>query len=184
MFLLTGNWGSGTHSVGIKFINDLYAGTTTTDRNLYVNSLAYDGTTYTRTTASLLSDSTIGLSVAGTTAVGTPPADTLTLNLSEDAYLGDANFQVLLDGKLVSTPTSVTALHGTGGSQAFTFSGNFGAGSHTVGVEFTNDAYGGSALRDRNLYVNSLSLNGLALAGTSAALYNNGTTNLTIMTTN
>ena len=73
-------------------------------------------------------------------------------------------------------------MHSSGGSQAFAFSGNFGAGSHTVGVKFTNDAYGGTSSTDRNLYVNSVVVNGSTVAGASAALYSNGTSNFAITT--
>ena len=113
-------------------------------------------------------------SAGGTTppaAVGTG-ADTLVLNLSEDAYQGDAQFQLSVDGKAVGPAQGVTALHGKGQSEAFTFKGDW-SGAHRFGVAFTNDAWGGSAGLDRNLYVDSATLNGTAVQG-AAALYSNG----------
>ena len=98
----------------------------------------------------------------GTTAPAPAPApttpgtvgsgnDTLVLNLSEDAYKGDAQFTVSVDGAQLGGTQTVTASHGAGQSQAFTFKGNFGSGKHTVAVSFLNDAWGGTAATDRNL---------------------------------
>ncbi len=183
VFVLTGNWGSTCHQVGISFINDAYnGGCGGGDRNLYVNSISYDGSTYANTSASLYSNGTDIFSVGGSTSTVACPADVLTLNLSEDSYQGDAQFILFIDGKQVSTAQSVTTQNSSGGSQAFSFSGNFGAGCHTVGVQFTNDAYGGSCSTDRNLYVNSVVVNGSTVAGASAALYSNGTSNFAITT--
>jgi|GEM_PF-3038578 len=182
VFVLNGNWGSGVQQVALSFINDAYGGSCNTDRNLYVNSIAYDGTTYANTAASLYSNGTSTLAVGGSTATTASPADVLTLNLSEDAYQGDAQFILYIDGKQISTAQSVTTLHSSGGSQAFAFSGNFGAGSHTVGIQFTNDCYGGSSSTDRNLYVNSIALNGSTVSGSSATLASNGTAVFSIST--
>ena len=181
-FLLTGNWGSGAHQVGISFLNDAYGGTSSTDRNLYINSIGFDGTTYAGTTGSLCSNGTSTFTVGGSTATCATPADVLTVALSEDAYQGDAQFILFLDGKQVTTAQSVSALHGNGQTQSITYTGNFGAGSHTVGVQFTNDAYGGTSSTDRNLYVNSVVLNGSTVSGASANLYSNGTANFAITT--
>ena len=109
----------------------------------------------------------------------TPPApvgtgaDTLVLTLSEDAYQGDARFQLTVDGKAVGPAQSVTALHGKGQGEAFTFKGDW-SGAHRFGVTFTNDAWGGSAATDRNLYVDKVVLDGTQVEG-AAALYKNGT---------
>ena len=50
--------------------------------------------------------------------------DTLTIGLSEDAYQGDAQFTVTMDGVPLGAAQTVTASHGAGGKQAFTFTGN------------------------------------------------------------
>jgi hypothetical protein len=182
VFVLTGNWGSGAQQVSISFINDSYGGTSSTDRNLYVNSIAYDGKTYAGTTTSLLSSGTDNFTVGGSTATTTAPADTLTLFLSEDAYQGDAQFELFIDGKQVTTAQSVTTLYSSGQSEAFTFSGNFGTGNHTVGIEFLNDASGRSSGSDRNLYVNSISLNGATVSGSTTSMLSDGTTKFSIVT--
>ena len=182
-FLLTGDWGSSVNNVQVSFINDADGLLPGTDRNLYVNSIAYDGTTYAGTSASLLGDGTDTFAVGGSTPTAAGPADNLTLNLSEDALNGDAQFVLYIDGKAVSTPQSVTALHDQNATQAFSFSGNLGAGTHTVGVGFVNDAYGGSPSEDRNLYVNGITLNGASVFSGVKAQDSDGISNFTINTT-
>jgi endoglucanase len=196
---LTGNFGVGPHSVAIKFINDAYGGTAATDRNLYVNSITYDGTTA-ALKAALYSDgstSAIKVSDVATITAGnvvSPPApvvvtipngtgpDTLALTMAEDAYQGDAQFTVTIDGKAVGGIMTATASNRAGASQIFTLDGSFGAGLHDVGVTFINDAYGGSATADRNLYVKAVSYDGAIQAGEAAALYSNGTSDFIVGT--
>ena len=86
--------------------------------------------------------------------------DTLVVNVSEDAYLGDALFTVSVDKKKIGGNLTATALHAKGASQDFTLTGAWGPGPHVVTVRFLVDAYGGSAGKDRNLYVNSVTLDG------------------------
>lgn len=88
--------------------------------------------------------------------------DSLVIGLAEDAWQGDAQFTISIDGRHVAGPQTTIASHQTGQSQAFTVLGSWGAGPHTVGVSFTNDAWGGSASTDRNLYINSVSYDGVA----------------------
>ena len=117
----------------------------------------------------------------GSPAASTQPAaasDTLVLHLSEDAYKGDARFTVSIDGKTLDTAEAVTALHASGASRDFTFTGSLGAGPHDVGVSFLNDAWGGTAATDRNLYVDSASFDGRSYAG--ATLLSNGTAHFTV----
>ena len=98
--------------------------------------------------------------------------------MSEDYWNGDAKFQVSIDGKQLNTVDTVTALHKDGAVQDFSFTGNWGAGSHDIAVTFLNDAYGGSPSTDRNLHVESLSLDGKSVG--AAELYSNGTTDFAI----
>ena len=180
---LTGNWGVGTHAVQLQFINDANGGTAATNRNLYVNSIALNGVTQSGTTATMDSNATSSFNVGGTTAATAGPADTLTLHLSEDAYNGNAQFVLAIDGKQIATPQSVTASHSAGAWQTITFAGSFGAGSHTVGITFTNDAYGGSSSTDRNLYTNGIDVNGQHYGTGTTAMMSNGTTTFNIATT-
>ena len=43
----TGAWGPGPHTVAVKYLNDAYGGSSSTDRNLYLTSAQYDGAAYT-----------------------------------------------------------------------------------------------------------------------------------------
>jgi len=176
-FSFAGSFGAGPHQVGVSFINDAYGGTSTTDRNLYVDSISLNGAANPGATATMDSSGTQNFSVAGpaSAAAATTGSDTLVLHLSEDAWLGDAQFTASVDGVSLGAAQAVTALHGQGGDQAFSFSGSFGAGPHQVAVSFINDAYGGTSTTDRNLYVDSISLNGAASPNTSAALLSSGT---------
>jgi hypothetical protein len=63
-----------------------------------------------------------------------------------------------------------------------TFSGNFGAGSHTIGVTFINDASGGTAGTDRNLYVNGIDVNGQHYGTGTTALMTNSTASFSVIT--
>ena len=76
--------------------------------------------------------------------------DTLVINVSEDAWQGDAQFAVTIDGTQVGGTFTATASHAAKQSQAITLSTSLGAGPHEVALNYINDAYGGSASADRN----------------------------------
>lgn len=105
--------------------------------------------------------------------------DTLVVTLSEDAYEGDAEATISLNGTLLTaTPIIVTAARAAGRTQTFTFQGDFGPQPQDLAISFLNDAYGGSPSLDRNLYVNGITLDGQQLVsgdGGSVALYATGT---------
>ena len=161
---------AGAHQVSISFLNDLW-NPGVGDRNLYVDGITVNGTAEPGATAALFSaghsDFTVtaaGVAAPTPTPVPTPvpiTADTLVLRLSEDAYQGDAQFTATLDGKSLGSAQSVTAMHGAGTSQAFTFAGSFGPGMHDLAVTFTNDKWD-PGVGDRNLYVIGATLNGTA----------------------
>lgn len=112
------------------------------------------------------------------TAVASPAAvvtgsgpDTITLVMSEDAYQGDAEFTVSINGQQFGGVFTTTAQNSLGQQQEFIFNGTFNAGTNTVGVSFLNDAYGGSPSEDRNLYVLGASQNGVASASTDLVFF-------------
>lgn len=105
-------------------------------------------------------------------------ADTLVVNVSEDAYKGDTSFTISVDGSQVGGARKVTAAHASGASQDVTVSGSWGAGAHVVSVSFNNDLYAGRPTTDRNLYVNTLTYDGSATV-VDAALMSNGTRKFT-----
>jgi hypothetical protein len=182
VFNLTGSWGSGPHSVQIQFINDAYGGSTSTDRNLYVDSIAYDGVTYAGTSLKIGKNGTVAFPIGGTVPVADPPPDTLTLHLSESAWMQDAQFTLGIDGRQVSMPQSVTASHAAGVWQDFVFAGTFGAGSHSVAISFVNDAFGGTASTDRNLFINGIDINGQHYGTGVTELATNSTATFVITT--
>lgn len=183
VFVLTGHWGSGNHDVQLNFLNHATGGTAATERNLYVNSLAYDGVTDSNTTAAMLANGARDFSVGGSVPARTAPADVVTLHLSEDAWNGNARFRLNIDGKQIATTQQVVALHSSGAWQDLTFAGDFGAGPHTVGVQFTNDAYGGTPTTDRNLYVNGIDVNGQHYGSGVTTLFSNGSATFKVATT-
>ena len=175
MQTITGNWGEGPHTIGIQFLNDAYGGSPSLDRNLYINSVNYDGSQVSSVLTEQGGD--------GTSTFAVPNTDTLTLHLAEDAYNGDAQFTLSVDGQVIDQPTAVTASHAADGSEAFSFTNMLTAGTHDIGITFLNDAYGGSYGLDRNLYVVGADLNGSALSPSSwvAPLYTNGTAHFSLV---
>lgn len=108
------------------------------------------------------------------TSTGTTPANSFVLKVSEDAWQGDAQFTVAVDGQQVGGIYTATAAHGSGQSQAVSV-GTLSAGTHAVSVSFINDAYGGSAATDRNLYLDGATINGTTIAGSTTTFLSNGT---------
>ena len=168
---LSGNWGGGPHTVAISFINDAWGGSAATDRNLYVNSVSYDGRAAAGAPATLMSTGTASFAVPGT-----PVSTALILHLAEDAWNGNAQYSVAIDGTTVVTSGTVSALNGSGQSQAAALQATLAAGTHDLAISFLNDAYGGTSATDRNLYVKGVDVNGAAVGGASASLLGNGTT--------
>ncbi len=191
-FTFKGTFGPGAHDLAVSFLNDAYGGTPAADRNLYVNGVSYDGISSRPGSAAL--------DTAGTTRFTIPPAgdpeatpttinggtfgsgpDTLVLTLAEDAFKGDAQANIAIDGKTLNVqPITVTALKNAGQSETFTFKGSFGSGAHDLAVSFLNDAYGGTPVTDRNLYVNGATFNGISTRPATAALDTAGTAHFTI----
>jgi lysophospholipase L1-like esterase len=97
-------------------------------------------------------------------------SDSIVLDISEDAYLGDAQFTVSVDGSQIGGIETATAIHGQGQEQVFTVDGTFASGQNTVTIDFLNDAYAGTPTTDRNLYVDSISSGGMTQAIDAALL--------------
>ena len=126
-----------------------------------------------------------GTSAPVATTVGTGP-DKLVLKLSEDAYKGDAQYTVSVDGQQVGGTLTAHAAHVAGSTaldDTLTVQGNFGAGPHTVSLNFLNDAYDGPG-NDRNLYVDAASYNGAAVANSGLTFLNPGPQQFAVPGTN
>jgi len=167
---VAGSFATGSHSVSVSFLNDAWGGTAATDRNLHVDKATLDGTTVAGSKMDLLQSGSSGFTFGSPAASG---SDMLVLQVSEDAWQGDAQFAVTVDGVQQGAFTA-TASHAAGAVQAISLTGGWGAGAHNVGVAFLNDAWGGTAATDRNLYVNGINYDGSAVGGASATLLSNG----------
>ena len=165
---IDGNWGPGPHTVTATFLNNAWSNGV--DRLLYVQQIGIDGTVQATPNQVLLATGS-----STTVTVPAPAEDTLTLDVSEDAYGGDAQCYVTIDGQPFGGITTVTASHAAGAEQAITINAaGLSSGAHTIGLAFINDAYGGSPAFDRNLYLDGAQLNGVD-QNVAAALYQNGT---------
>ena len=174
-------------ATSLVFTSTVAPGASSAD--LTVTGLSLNGASITGQSGLALSTAGVaspaGTGIAVATAIPTVTlgsgSKTLALAVSEDAYLGDAQFTIAVDGKQVGGVETAVALHGAGLSQVFDVMGKFAAGSHTVAVDFLNDAYAGTAATDRNLYVTSASLNGVAIAGGSLTEYSAGAQSFTFV---
>jgi hypothetical protein len=167
---ISGNWGANAHSISATFINDAYGGNSAADRNLYLHSVNYDGHDSPNSSATYLGNETKTFNLASPIS-----SDTLILTVAEDAWQGDAQFKVSVDGVDVGQTFTATASHAAGATQQITIAGNWGANAHTVSASFVNDAYGGSSATDRNLYVAGVNYNGHNVPNSSATFLSNET---------
>jgi hypothetical protein len=175
---------AGTHQIGISFINDAWGGTPDTDRNLYVTGATLEDQPIAGSATTLFSNGTATFDVTVGTPGGPPSSvtSTLTLNISEDAWLGNAQFTVTVDGQQMGDVHTATASRAAGQSQAFTFANIAEMFSpHDIAVSFLNDAYGGTPETDRNLHVDSVLFDGQSVPGGSATLFSNDTGHFTAL---
>ncbi len=96
------------------------------------------------------------------------------MRISQDAWEGDAQYIVKVDGVQAGGVFTARALHRAGETDAVTLNGGWGAGAHTVTVDFLNDAYSGTAETDRNLYVDGIAFNGVDHSGLARVQYSGG----------
>ena len=172
-FVVEGTFGPSAHAVGIDFLNGAVSAGATGQVQLSVDSMSYDGIALIGGAGTFTS--------AGIYAFQTPQQqpDTVTLNLTEDSYMGDAQAVITVDGQVVDTPT-VTASNAAGKPQVMTYTGHWGgpAVSHVIQVAYTNDAYLCSG-QDRNLYVQSITLDGANVTSQQKAMMRQGTATFT-----
>ncbi len=155
-FAVQGTFGPGAHKVALRFLNGAKAGASTVPVTLYVDALRYNGIAVPNAAAAF--------TTLGPYTIQTPvqQSDQLVLNLTEDAWQGDASAQISLDGQMLGQ-VAVTAANG-GSPQVVSYSGNWGGPNvaHVVQVNYLNDAYGGPG-QDRNLHVQSITLDGASV---------------------
>jgi hypothetical protein len=107
------------------------------------------------------------------TTVGAGP-DALVLRLQEDAYGGNAQYAVSVDGVQIGDVLTATATRASGQFDTLTVLGDFGPGLHQAAVSFLNDAWGGTPDTDRNLFLGSASYNGTPVASATQGLFQAG----------
>lgn len=150
-----GAFGQGAHTVMVTNRSDTPQSQGET--GLFVEQVGIDGV--------IQSADSQGLYGAGSStmiSLAAPHLDTLTLQVSEDAWNGDAKCYVTIDGRIVGGTTTVTASHAAHAEQSITISmAGLSTGNHLIGLSFINDAWGGTANTDRNLYLDSVQLNGV-----------------------
>ena len=159
--------GDGAHVLKVQFTNDLWGGDATTDRNLFVDSVAVDGLDLNQS-AALLSNGKAEFYL-GVAAV----PDVLRIGVSVDAWQGNPRFLVFVDGQQNGGEHLSAASHAENEVDYLDIVGDFGEGPHALTVRFLNDGWGGTADTDRNLYVDSVAFNGTD-TGQSAPLYITG----------
>src|SRR5690242_1173483 len=95
-----------------------------------------------------------------------------TIHVSGDMYGGDPLIQVFVDGHQVGGNYDITAHHSQNQWQDIQL-GNFDATvAHQVQVKFVNDGWDGTAStdgHDRNVYIGSLTMNGVTAQGQTYA---------------
>ena len=101
-------------------------------------------------------------------------ADTLQIAVSEDAYQGDAQLTVGVDGQQVGGVLTATTPHASGNVDVVNVLGDWAEGPHTVTVNFLNDAWGGTDATDRNLYLNGATYDNAGVPGIAQKLSNSG----------
>ena len=112
--------------------------------------------------------------VAGTTTtIGAGP-DTLVLRIAQEAYQGNAQYTVALDGAQVGGVLTASALRGSGQSDTINVLGNLAPGAHEVRLTFLNDLYNGTPATDRNLFLTGAAYNGAEITGAVRQLYSAG----------
>ncbi len=181
LITVKGDFASGANKLTVNFLNDAYGGSASTDRNLYVEGASLNGTAIPGASKSLLGSGPVDIAFTKPSAAAQPVtqtigsgADSLVLKIAQDAWKGSAQYTISVDGKQIGGTLTASALRSGDQDDLITVKGNFATGAHKVTVNFLNDAYGGSAAADRNLYVEGASLNGTAIPGASKSLLGSG----------
>ena len=185
-----GDWGAGSHKVTVNFLNDAWGGSNSLDRNLHVDGITFNGTALAKGTADLGKNGPVdfGFSKAAPfpstpSQPSTPPTtglvktigaggDAIVMKVSQDAYNGNAQYIVSVDGKQIGATQTASASHAAKASDIITVKGDWGASDHTLTVKFINDASGSGG--DRNLYIDDLTYKGATFSKDTATFRING----------
>jgi hypothetical protein len=167
-FTVAGNYAPGAHAVAVKFTNSLGAGANA--RALYIDGMAFNGQNDGQADTLVAN----GISLQSTGPVVTPTQ--VTINLSEDAYQGNAMAFITIDGKVQGGVQTITASHAAGQGNAMSFLVDLAPGAHTIGATILN-GIAGTAGTSRDLYVNSVDVGTTHYANAAAAIGAAGSSN-------
>lgn len=172
---LRGNWGR-DNTLEVRFLNDAWGGTPDKDRNLIVSGMTLNGEELVGMAATRGSTGTLFFGIAKPVApqalsFGSGP-DTLVLKLAQDFWRGPAQFTVSVDGQQVGGVLTAAALRTHEQADTITIRGAWGD-QVKLTVNFLNDGSMGQRTADRNLHLESVTLNGVDL-GVSANLATTG----------
>ncbi|MDB5243779.1 MAG: hypothetical protein JWP57_4405 [Spirosoma sp.] len=162
-FVVNGDFGYGAHKLSATFLNDAWDGG---DRNLFVDGIKFNGDTIPASSGALWSNGTATFEKPVT-------GNELKLTMAEDAWSGDAHATIYLDGHQIGSEF-ITAANSQGATQDLIFRGDYGSGPHQIGVQFNNDAWGGSDAADRNLFLKGATFDGNPIAGAQVNMWVGG----------
>ena len=168
-FTIGGTFAPGPHTVALTFVNALSGAPGAGARTLSLDGAHLNGAAFGQP-VTLAANGTTTLSTETVAGVATP----VTVSLSEDAWHGDAQALVTIDGKPQEGVQVVTASHALHGTEPMRFLPMLAPGTHTLGVIYLNDASGPTG--DRNLYVDAVDVAGQHI-GAATALLTGGTSN-------
>lgn len=168
-FTIGGTFAPGPHTVALTFVNALSGAPGAGARTLSLDGAHLNGAAFGQP-VTLAANGTTTLSTETVAGVATP----VTVSLSEDAWHGDAQALVTIDGKPQEGVQVVTASHALHGTEPMRFLPMLAPGTHTLGVTYLNDASGPTG--DRNLYVDAVDVAGQHI-GAATALLTGGTSN-------
>lgn len=98
----------------------------------------------------------------------------LAFQVSGDAWHGDAQCVISIDGRQLGGVQTIGAAHALGQSERMSFLVKLGAGPHTASVEMVHAGSAGQSGLERQLYVEAIEFNGAQLARPMAVLHGSG----------
>lgn len=108
-------------------------------------------------------------------AEGAPSTEsTLAFQMSGDAWHGDAQCIISVDGRQLGGVQTIGASHALGQSKRMSFLVKLGAGPHMASVEMVRAGSAGRSGLERQLYVEAIEFNGAQLARPMAVLQGSG----------
>jgi hypothetical protein len=162
--------------IEVVYLNDKYGGSAAFDRNFYIDWIEVDGERFegegalVNTAQKRVTDaSAAAMQINGTMEIDA--AAPLKIRVSGDAWQGDPQFAVAVDGVRVGPLHAVTADHAAGEwNEVLIDLGRAALAASEIEIVFVNDAWGGGAGKDRNLYVDWIEIGGVRHEGEAAAL--------------